>query len=150
MPGKTDKRHLARKIALGTLYCSSESKEIPIETCQTLAEETLEITQTQEKKEEYDQELAKELIQKTPENKEKINPIIKECAPQWPLEKIFKIDLIILQIAIYELLIKQNTPDKVVLDEAVELAKEYGNDTSSSFVNGVLGTVFERKDKYVS
>ena len=59
------------------------------------------------------------------------------------MEKVSKVDLVILRIAIYELLYGKEIPDKVAIDEAVELAKEFGNDTSSKFVNGVLGNVME-------
>jgi len=69
-----------------------------------------------------------------------IDKIIVEAAPEWPIAKINKVDLAILRLAVWELLLKK-TPIKAVIDEAVELAKEYGSEASSSFVNGVLGTV---------
>lgn len=72
--------------------------------------------------------------------REKIDQIISQSAPAFPLEKIGKIDLAILRLAIFELL-ERTAPVKVIIDEAVELAKEYGGETSFSFVNGVLGTV---------
>jgi N utilization substance protein B len=75
---------------------------------------------------------------------EEIDKIIEECAPEWPIDKIAKIDLVILQIAIFEMLFGKKTPVKVAIDEAVEIAKEFGNDTSHKFVNGVLGTVVEK------
>ena len=80
---------------------------------------------------------------------QRVDNIIVEAAPEWPIEKIAKIDLSILRLSIFELFDSKNTPSKVVIDEAVELAKEYGNENSSKFVNGVLGTVFEKKDKGV-
>ena len=73
----------------------------------------------------------------------KIDDIIGTCAPAFPVDKIAKVDLAILRLAIYELLIAKKAPPKVVIDEAIELAKEFGNDTSGSFVNGVLGKVLE-------
>lgn len=66
---------------------------------------------------------------------------IHQAAPDFPVEKINKIDLAILRLAIYELLIEKKEPDHVIIDEAVELAKEFGNDTSPSFVNGVLAHI---------
>jgi transcription antitermination protein NusB len=72
---------------------------------------------------------------------EKIDDIIKKNAPKWPIDKINKIDLSVLRLAIYELYFKKQTPPKVVLDEAIEIAKQFGADNSSSFVNGVLGTI---------
>ena len=82
--------------------------------------------------------------------KEKIDQIIVQNAPEWPLEQINKVDLAVLRLAIFELLIKPVEPPKVVIDEAVELGKKYGSEKSSSFINGVLGTVVknnEPKDK---
>lgn len=66
---------------------------------------------------------------------------IQEAAPDFPVKKINKVDLAILRLAIYELLIEKNAPKNVIIDEAVELAKEYANETSPSFINGVLGNI---------
>lgn len=68
---------------------------------------------------------------------------IAASAPEWPIDKIAKIDLAILRLAVYELTIANQEPPKVVIDEAIELAKEFGGDNSSKFVNGVLGTVLK-------
>jgi N utilization substance protein B len=87
--------------------------------------------QTQKK-----QNLNPALIKKLPQ----IDKLIAKCAPEWPVAKLNKVDLAILRLAIFELLQKK-TPKKVVIDEAVELAKQYGASSSSKFVNGVLGTV---------
>lgn len=76
----------------------------------------------------------------------KINKIIVDSAPSWPIDKINKIDLAILHLSIYELL-NDATPPKVIIDEAVELAKEFGSESSGPFVNGVLGTVYENITK---
>lgn len=67
---------------------------------------------------------------------------IATAAPEWPVDKIAKIDLAILRLATYELTVEKKEPPKVVIDEAIELAKAFGNEHSSQFVNGVLGTVF--------
>ncbi len=77
---------------------------------------------------------------------EKIDLEIAESAPQWPPEKLNRIDLAMLRLAIYELLFTK-TPSKVIVDEAVELAKEYGGENSPSFVNGVLGDILKRHDE---
>jgi len=68
-----------------------------------------------------------------------IDENIKKSAPEFPIEKINKIDLAILRLATYELLIEKKEPEKVIIDEAIELAKEYGGETSPSFINGALG-----------
>jgi len=80
-------------------------------------------------------------IEKILRNLPKIDKLISRAAPLWPIEKINKIDLAILRLAIYELGIEKTEPLKVIIDEAVELAKEFGNEQSSSFINGVLGSI---------
>ena len=87
-------------------------------------------------------ELVKEILKKTNE----IDRKIEESAPQWPIDKLNKIDLVILRLAVYELM-QKNVPPKVVIDEAVELAKEFGAENSPSFVNGVLGTILNEVEK---
>lgn len=69
-----------------------------------------------------------------------IDPIIEKCAPEWPLTQINKVDLSVLRLSIYELLYRKDVPTKVILDEAVEIAKRYGGPNSGSFVNGALAT----------
>jgi len=70
-----------------------------------------------------------------------IDKSIKLAASERPIEQINKIDLAILRLSIFELIIEKDTPIKVVIDEAVELAKEYGSDSSPAFVNGALGKI---------
>lgn len=86
--------------------------------------------------------------------RKKIDPLIQETATEWPLEKLNKTDLAILRLAVYELKIEKKEPVKVIIDEAVELAKEMGSENSPSFVNGVLGTIAqeipEKTDKSLS
>lgn len=81
-------------------------------------------------------------VKKIIEQKKKIDSLIEKAAPEWPLNKLNKIDLSILRLAIYELK-KGETPPKVVIDESIELAKEFGSENSPSFINGVLGTVLK-------
>ena len=71
-----------------------------------------------------------------------IDEKIAHVAPEWPLPKISKIDLAILRLAVTEL-VEKKEPPKVIIDEAVELAKQFGNDNSAKFVNGVLGTILK-------
>jgi transcription antitermination protein NusB len=82
-----------------------------------------------------------DLAKKVIENLEIIDQEVKKAAPTWPIAQINKIDLAILRLAIFELIIVKDTPYKVVVDEAVELAKDFGAESSSDFVNGVLGNV---------
>lgn len=75
-----------------------------------------------------------------------IDQAISSAAPDWPLKNINKIDLAVLRVATDELL-SSDTPPKVVIDEAVEIAKQYGAENSSSFINGVLGTILKQRGK---
>lgn len=70
---------------------------------------------------------------------------IAAAAPEWPLSKIAKIDLAILRLAVWELEYEKTQPEKVIIDEAVELAKSYGNEHSAKFINGALGAVLLHK-----
>jgi len=79
-------------------------------------------------------------VDKIQANISKIDEVIQKCAPEWPLSQINRVDLAVLRQAVYELLIKTETPTKVIIDEAVEIAKRYGGKTSSSFVNGALAS----------
>lgn len=74
-----------------------------------------------------------------------VDLVISKSAPEWPIEKLDKLDLAILRLAVYEILIDRKVPVGVIIDEAVEIAKEFGHESSSSFVNGVLGTVVKNK-----
>ena len=74
----------------------------------------------------------------------RVDKLITECAPEWPIEQINRIDLAILRLALFELTVVKKEPVKVIIDEAVELAKEFGGDSSPAFVNGVLGTVLKK------
>ncbi len=81
------------------------------------------------------------------ENIEKIDSIILSKLKNWTMQRISKVDLGILRLAIYEILYIHDIPEKVTANEAVELAKTYGNNDSRSFVNGVLAKVIESKDE---
>ena len=70
-----------------------------------------------------------------------IDQVIQTIAPKWPLDKINKVDLAIMRCAVWEINFVSKTPPKVIIDEAVELAKEFGTESSSSFVNGCLGGI---------
>ncbi len=82
-----------------------------------------------------------ELVSGVIQNKEKIDLHIQNFAPAWPIEQIPVVDRNILRLAIFEILLNNKVPVKVAINEAVELAKTFGSDNSSRFVNGVLGSV---------
>lgn len=75
-----------------------------------------------------------------------LDRFIQEQAPEWPVEQMACIDRNILRLALFEFAVDQRTPVKVAINEAVELAKMFGSDSSSRFVNGVLGALVSRKD----
>ena len=81
-------------------------------------------------------------------NQAEIDGIIGPAAPEWPVEQIAKIDKIILRIGVYELMVKRDVPPKVAINEAVELAKTFGGENSSKFINGVLGTIYRNSEFY--
>ncbi len=105
----------------------------------SLSKESLEHADT-----DYDPELTDYLVDGVKKHLSRIDEIIVDSAPEWPIDKIAKVDLVILRIAVFELVFGKKAPSKVVVDECVELAKEYGNDTSHKFVNGVLGAILEK------
>ncbi|TSC96953.1 MAG: putative transcription termination factor [Parcubacteria group bacterium Athens1014_26] len=84
------------------------------------------------------------LVKNIIEHKEEIDNIIRKAAPEWPLEQIAVIDRNALRIGLYELLFadRKEVPPKVAINEAIELAKNYGGPNSGKFINGVLGTVY--------
>ncbi len=73
----------------------------------------------------------------------KIDQIITDCAPEWPIAQINRLDLCVLRQAIYEFLYKKKTPPKVIIDEAIEIAKRYGSSSSGAFINGVLASALK-------
>lgn len=84
-------------------------------------------------------------IQKIVTEFPKIDKLIKKAAPDRPIRQINRVDLSILRLAIYELVVEKCVPLKVVIDEAVELGKEYGSDSTPAFINGALGKLVEIK-----
>jgi len=81
---------------------------------------------------------------------QEINDLIIAGAPQWPLDQINMIDRNILRIGVYELVFgnKKEVPEKVAINEAIELAKAFGGDTSQRFINGVLGTIYKQLEEF--
>jgi N utilization substance protein B len=95
------------------------------------------------KEQEVENSLAKKVIKRA----KMIDKIIQKNAPLWPIEQINRLDLAILRLAIFELAIEKKEPKKVIIDEAVELAKEFGGESSPAFINGVLGAVLVSNNK---
>lgn len=95
-----------------------------------------------------DKNFVHDIVEGVQTHEAEIDGIIGPAAPEWPVDQIAKIDKVILRIGVYELLIKKDVPPKVAINEAVELAKAFGGENSSKFVNGVLGTIYRGSDVY--
>lgn len=134
-------RHLGRIVALQSLYeyefrVGSEDSTTDIDE---ILGRNLERYETAIEDKEFVKGLASGVIEKMAELDAKIQPI----APDWPIDQIARIDRTILRMGLYELLyLAAIVPPKVAINEAVELAKAFGSDNSSKFVNGVLGTAY--------
>lgn len=85
-----------------------------------------------------------ELVSGVSRNLTEIDALIAKTAPEWPLEQISAVDRNVLRLGIFELMFLKEVPPKVAINEAVELAKTYGGETSGKFVNGVLGTLYKQ------
>lgn len=90
-------------------------------------------------------EFARNLVEGVQHHKAALDNYIARYAPEWPVDQIAIIDRNVLRIALYEILFATDTPTKVAINEAVELAKEFGSDSSGRFVNGVLGSLVAKE-----
>jgi N utilization substance protein B len=123
-------------IALQTLYEYDTAYHAPTEVLQRHIEER----HLQPKVVEY----AEELISGVCNHLADIDAHIQSAAREWPLQQMARVDKNILRLAIYEILFNNTVPAKAAINEAVELAKLFGSNTSGRFINGVLGTIFNR------
>jgi len=131
-----DPRHNARRVAVAALF---EWSFRP-----TTVEGSLLSVPVLIKAKTFQKGLAGNLIKGVEKNIEGIDKLIEKSATEWPLAQVAKIDLTILRLAIFELVFsKDRPPPKVVINEAIELGKEFGSETSGSFINGVLGNILE-------
>lgn len=133
-------RHLSRVIVMQSLY---ELDFRPEANILDLVKRNIAAYQ-----EECDVKYIKKNIVGISDHIKEIDVIVSKAAPEWPVEQIAKIDKAILRVAIYELLFSREIPPKVVINEAVEIAKIYGSENSSKFVNGVLGTLYKEDPRY--
>jgi N utilization substance protein B len=126
-------RRKARTLALQALYeIDTSGHKADDVTGRLLAEEDFT---------EQNEAFVRDIVSGVIENKDKLDQSIREHAPAWPIEQLPVIDRNILRLAIFEILIDNRVPVKVAINEAVELAKTFGADRSSKFVNGVLGSI---------
>jgi N utilization substance protein B len=135
----SDYRHQARRLALQVLY-EIDASDHPIGT--VLSER---LASDNYREEIYT--LTTRLVHGVLEHRARLDTLIRRYAPEWPLDQIAILDRNILRIAIYELLIDDTVPVKVAINEAVELAKTFGTESTPRFVNGVLGTLAARESE---
>jgi len=134
-------RHLGRIVALQTLYEFEFRKEVRDDT----VDQADILTRNLEKYESSvdDIDFVKNLVSGVLNRVAELDELLRPLAPEWPLEQIARIDRAVLRIGLYELMFsEESVPPKVVINEAVELAKAFGSDNSGKFVNGVLGTAY--------
>lgn len=132
-------RHLGRIIALQTLYeqefrLACDDKNLDVD--EILTRNIRRYRDTIE-----DQKFISELVHGVLKEQNTLDELLQPVAPDWPIDQIARMDRTILRMGVYELLHIPSTPHKVAINEAVELAKAFGSENSSKFVNGVLGTV---------
>jgi len=135
-------RHLSRIIVLQTLYEWDLRPDAKTDELIRLNVDNFN--------EPVDQGFIERVVHGIIQHHEEIDQVIAKSAPDWPVEQIASIDKTVLRIAIYELNYEQETPPRVVINEAVELSKAFGGDNSSKFINGVLGTLYRDDSRYGS
>lgn len=134
-------RHLGRIVALQTLYefefrVGSEDKSVNVDDILSRNLERYESAIE-------DKSFVENLVKGVLDNQTDLDGKIQPMAPEWPIAQIARIDRAVLRMGLYELLYRGDVvPPKVAINEAVELAKAFGSDNSSKFINGVLGTAF--------
>lgn len=132
-------RTKARSVALQVLYECDMTGHSPVE----VLEERLVDEQLDDNLADFSRQIIQGVIPIT----EKMDVFIAEHAPEWPMDQVAIIDRNILRIALWEFAVENCTPIKVAINEAIELAKMYGSDSSPRFVNGVLGSLANRQQE---
>jgi N utilization substance protein B len=138
-------RHLGRIIALQTLYeqeIRQDSGDQAFDLKEVLERNIARYADTLD-----DVEFIRQLVNGVTKQAVKLDARLQPVAPEWPIDQIARMDRLVLRIGLYELENEADVPHKVVINEAVELAKAFGGDNSSKFVNGVLGTLLREQEK---
>lgn len=141
-------RHLGRIIALQTLYEEEMRQDAGDKDFEI--EPVLKRNIARYKEMLDDVEFIEQLVRGVNSQAAELDAKLQPVAPEWPIDQIARMDRLVLRIGLYELENENDVPPKVVINEAVELAKAFGGDNSSKFVNGVLGTLLrdiENDDK---
>ncbi|HVI60959.1 MAG TPA: transcription antitermination factor NusB [Candidatus Saccharimonadales bacterium] len=137
-------RHLGRIIALQTLYEQDLRRD-----ADDKAFDVNEVLQRNIARYEHmldDVDFIKQLVAGVTKHAADLDAKLQPVAPEWPIDQIARMDRIVLRMGLYELENEDDVPPKVVINEAVELAKAFGGDNSSKFVNGVLGTLLRQRE----
>ena len=137
-------RHLGRIVALQTLYEQDFRRESDDKTFSLSEVLNRNVSRYRETIEDVD--FITKLVDGVNKHQDELDKILQPLAPEWPIEQIARMDRVVLRIGAYELLYATDVPPKVVINEAVELAKAFGGDNSSKFINGVLGSLLRQKD----
>ncbi|GAB4284896.1 MAG: hypothetical protein Kow0081_2380 [Candidatus Dojkabacteria bacterium] len=143
---KLDPRRIARVLAVCYLFTGLQAERIDRNLHAFEPQALLEIFE--EKK--YKKELYERIIEGVEENYKIIDEVISTLAPAWPLDQINPVDLIILRCAVWEAFIGKLTPEKVVINEAIEISKMMSSEQSKSFINGVLGKILNDKNSILN
>jgi transcription antitermination protein NusB len=138
-------RHLGRIVALQTLYEEDFRKEV--NDSSVVLSEILERNIGRYDETIEDKAFIEDLVQGIKVHQEELDDIIRPVAPEWPIEHIARMDRVRLRRGTYELVFEEGVPPKVAINEAVELAKAFGGDNSSKFINGVLGTILRNQEE---
>ena len=131
-------RHLARTIAMQSLYLWDFSGK-DISVLPTIVQNVFENFAPKFN----DQGFVEACIEGVVKNQAKIDAYITKYATEWPLDQITIVDRNILRIGVYELVFNEDIPAQVAINEAIEIAKTFGSDSSGKFVNGVLGAIYK-------
>jgi transcription antitermination protein NusB len=137
-------RHLGRIIALQTLYEQDFRREAGDDDF--ALDEVLSRNIDRYNDMVDDKTFIEELVRGVAQQEKALDEQLQPIAPEWPIDQIARMDRVILRIGLYELQFEKGVPPKVVINEAVELAKAFGGENSSKFVNGVLGTVMRQRE----
>lgn len=149
MNSSSDPRHNSRILVLQQLFEKDfKTNQDLISESESFSIEALE--EADEMEGDFDSALATSLFEGIVAKQAELDALIRKLAPEWPLESISKIDLNLLRLAIAEGFLLKLTPQKVVINEAIELSKEFSNDQSRKFISGVLGNLYEHQKKYIS
>lgn len=137
-------RHLGRIIALQTLY-EQDFRRASEDTSFDL-QEVLQRNITRYEATVDDTSFIEQLVAGVNKEQDALDKLLQPLAPEWPIDQIARMDRVVLRIGAYELTHDNGVPPKVVINEAVELAKAFGSTNSSKFINGVLGTLLRRQN----